>query len=540
MIVPNPRAELNPLLTIGDQLANVARAHLRLDKRRRASVPSRCSRTSRISDPRAARRRVPARALRRHGAARRDRDGADRRAQGPISDDADERPRRDGPGAGARPHAASLLRGAAVGRAHDHPRPRHRRQLLRPRRRPLPRARPRDGRSALVLRDPRQPYSAQLLSAFSYERRARRRARACRTTPRSSRCARSPRATSCGRSAVEPEPVLEVEGLVKHFPIAHSRGRRGGQRRLVEVARGETLASSARAARARPRSPAASATSTPPTADGSSSRAGHLHASAAAVGAAAADPARVPGALRSLNPRRRWRDRGRAARRPEGRAAERRRRVRELLELVHLDRGIADLYPHELSGGRAAAGRHRARDRDQPDAARPRRADVGARPACARARSSSCWASCSGSSSSPTSSSPTTSTRCAMSATGSRDVPRPDRRGGADRGVFEEQRHPYTRAPALVRRSTRDPETRRARFELAGRDPEPDRPAPRLLPRVALPARARRRPRRDPAAHPDRRRADERLHPARARAGRRDRSRGRGGLIGRFRPARRG
>jgi ABC-type dipeptide/oligopeptide/nickel transport system ATPase component len=32
MIVPNPRAELNPLLTIGDQLANVARAHLRLGK----------------------------------------------------------------------------------------------------------------------------------------------------------------------------------------------------------------------------------------------------------------------------------------------------------------------------------------------------------------------------------------------------------------------------------------------------------------------------------------------------------------------------
>jgi ABC-type dipeptide/oligopeptide/nickel transport system ATPase component len=32
MIVPNPRSELNPLLTIGEQLANVARAHLRLDK----------------------------------------------------------------------------------------------------------------------------------------------------------------------------------------------------------------------------------------------------------------------------------------------------------------------------------------------------------------------------------------------------------------------------------------------------------------------------------------------------------------------------
>jgi ABC-type dipeptide/oligopeptide/nickel transport system ATPase component len=34
MIVPNPRAELNPLLTIGEQLANVARTHLRLERRR--------------------------------------------------------------------------------------------------------------------------------------------------------------------------------------------------------------------------------------------------------------------------------------------------------------------------------------------------------------------------------------------------------------------------------------------------------------------------------------------------------------------------
>ena len=32
MMVPNPRAELNPLLTIGDQLANVARAHLHIGK----------------------------------------------------------------------------------------------------------------------------------------------------------------------------------------------------------------------------------------------------------------------------------------------------------------------------------------------------------------------------------------------------------------------------------------------------------------------------------------------------------------------------
>jgi ABC-type dipeptide/oligopeptide/nickel transport system ATPase component len=33
MIVPNPRAELHPMLTIGDQLANVARTHLQVDKK---------------------------------------------------------------------------------------------------------------------------------------------------------------------------------------------------------------------------------------------------------------------------------------------------------------------------------------------------------------------------------------------------------------------------------------------------------------------------------------------------------------------------
>ena len=33
MIVPNPRAELHPMLTIGDQLANVARTHLGLDRK---------------------------------------------------------------------------------------------------------------------------------------------------------------------------------------------------------------------------------------------------------------------------------------------------------------------------------------------------------------------------------------------------------------------------------------------------------------------------------------------------------------------------
>jgi ABC-type dipeptide/oligopeptide/nickel transport system ATPase component len=51
MIVPNPRAELNPLLTIGEQLANVARAHLRLDKAQARDRAVGMLREVRIPDP---------------------------------------------------------------------------------------------------------------------------------------------------------------------------------------------------------------------------------------------------------------------------------------------------------------------------------------------------------------------------------------------------------------------------------------------------------------------------------------------------------
>jgi ABC-type dipeptide/oligopeptide/nickel transport system ATPase component len=51
MIVPNPRAELNPLLTIGDQLANVARTHLRLDRRQAAERAIELLAEVKIPDP---------------------------------------------------------------------------------------------------------------------------------------------------------------------------------------------------------------------------------------------------------------------------------------------------------------------------------------------------------------------------------------------------------------------------------------------------------------------------------------------------------
>jgi ABC-type dipeptide/oligopeptide/nickel transport system ATPase component len=51
MIVPNPRAELNPLLTIGDQLANVARTHLRLERREAAQRAIEMLAEVKIPDP---------------------------------------------------------------------------------------------------------------------------------------------------------------------------------------------------------------------------------------------------------------------------------------------------------------------------------------------------------------------------------------------------------------------------------------------------------------------------------------------------------
>lgn len=51
LIVPNPRAELNPLLTIGEQLANVARAHLDVSKQEALERAIQILSDVRIPDP---------------------------------------------------------------------------------------------------------------------------------------------------------------------------------------------------------------------------------------------------------------------------------------------------------------------------------------------------------------------------------------------------------------------------------------------------------------------------------------------------------
>jgi oligopeptide/dipeptide ABC transporter ATP-binding protein len=51
MIVPNPRSELNPLLTVGEQIANVARVHLKVGKREAQRLALDMLRAVQIPDP---------------------------------------------------------------------------------------------------------------------------------------------------------------------------------------------------------------------------------------------------------------------------------------------------------------------------------------------------------------------------------------------------------------------------------------------------------------------------------------------------------
>ncbi|WP_428490911.1 ABC transporter ATP-binding protein [Rhodopila sp.] len=51
MIVPNPRSELNPLLTVGEQIANVARVHLKVPKREAQRLALDILRAVQIPDP---------------------------------------------------------------------------------------------------------------------------------------------------------------------------------------------------------------------------------------------------------------------------------------------------------------------------------------------------------------------------------------------------------------------------------------------------------------------------------------------------------
>ncbi len=110
-VFQDPSTSLNPLKTIGDQLAETALAHLDVSRTEgaRAGGSARARRRRHPSGRRAP-RRLAARVLRRHASARRDRARADRRARARHRRRADDGARRVGAGADPRTPQEALHR----------------------------------------------------------------------------------------------------------------------------------------------------------------------------------------------------------------------------------------------------------------------------------------------------------------------------------------------------------------------------------------------------------------------------------------------
>ena len=136
---------LNPVLTVGRQIGEVLRRHQRHARCGRAQPGGRAARPGRHPAARAARRRVPAPALRRHAAAGDDRHGGGLPAQAARRRRADHRAGRDRPGRHPRRAARPADRDRHRGPAH-HPRPRRGGRHRRPGRGHVRRAGRRGGR----------------------------------------------------------------------------------------------------------------------------------------------------------------------------------------------------------------------------------------------------------------------------------------------------------------------------------------------------------------------------------------------------------
>ena len=151
------------------------------------------------------------------------------------------------------------------------------------------------------------------------------------------------------------EPALVVEDLVKHFPIAHTRAFVAAVNGVsFEIERGTTLGLVGESGSGKSTVARCILNLTPPTA-------GRIWFEGSDIASISAKEAK---ALRrrvqlvfqepydSLNPRMTV---GSIVAEPlvvrKVERADRTRRVHELLDLVHLDRSILGLYPHEISGG---------------------------------------------------------------------------------------------------------------------------------------------------------------------------------------------
>jgi oligopeptide/dipeptide ABC transporter ATP-binding protein len=271
-------------------------------------------------------------------------------------------------------------------------------------------------------------------------------------------------------------PVLRVEGLVKHFPIAHSRAFVAAVNGVsFEIARGETLGLVGE-------SGSGKSTVARCIMNLESQTAGRILFEGREISGVPAKQARL---LRrqvqlvfqepfdSLNPRMPIRSIvAEPLRVRKVEKEERRRRVGELLDLVHLSSSVLDLYPHEISGGlqqrvgiaRAIATNPSLLILDEPTSAldpRARRqiidllvelqAELGMSYLFITHDLNTLRH---------------ISHRIAVMYLGLIVEEAPTA------AIFEEQRHPYTRA-LLSSVLYPDPETRRARFELRGEIPSP-------------------------------------------------------------------
>ena len=182
MVFQEPMTALNPLQTIGDQVAETVRVHGAAGRAEARAIAARDARPRRPAAGALPARPLPARALRRPAPARRHRHGDRAAPEAADRRRADDRARRHHPGGDPRAAAPAGRRGRH-GADADHPRPRRGRRPRRPRRdhaatarssRPAPTA-----RGAARDAPPLHPRALRGLGAPPGARRPAGRARRC-------------------------------------------------------------------------------------------------------------------------------------------------------------------------------------------------------------------------------------------------------------------------------------------------------------------------------------------------------------------------